>query len=283
MAQSRRNKRMTESRKRLGQIAGGILLLATVMVVLVLDFGRRYDGKTVKGWIHELKEGKSLNVLIALHHFGPETAVPALIDALGETPVGSSQKYQSRWRSLPSWVRSFLPRPFDLGNYRLRICEVLESFGAEARVGVPRLGKIIGSNPGNEEAVTDQFVRMAALRVIAATGSAGKDALPALWQALRREDALPVTQRALSVMNVAETIQVVDPHSSELVSYLTNWIEKKDGPEAWMKARSVDLLGKMGPAATSVVPVLIQCKESNDEALSAAAERALAALGVADR
>jgi lysophospholipase L1-like esterase len=128
---------------------------------------------------------------------------------------------------------------------------------------VPRLVEALGS--------TDGYVVAFAAWSLGNLGAAAQAAVPALAQALSRDDTNAV---------VAAALARIGPAAAGAVSVLVEALRSDNPDRRWRAART---LGRIGPAAEAAVPLLISALADPHNAVRQHAARALGRIGPAAR
>lgn len=254
-----------------------LLGLAGLTLGSLVSQGPAYEGKPISGWIKQLRTSPTPRAKEVLKKIGSQQAVPPLVEALKSEPFICSPGYRRFWKKMPSWIQNRLSRAGDLGTFHVAITDVLLDFGPDCKVALPELLALL-RKPQTSDNIVLQMARLNALRIIASLGPEGRDALPTLWLVLKSEAAKPVMQRKVPIVNIAETIQKIDPQNMDLVLVLIDWVQDKERSEAWIKLRAIEILGRMGSAAGPAIPTRMNLKDGQDEGLSNAALDALQAI-----
>jgi HEAT repeat protein len=117
----------------------------------------------------------------------------------------------------------------------------------------------------------DSYVRGFAAWTLGNLGSAARDAVPALVQALGETEGAPTVEAALAR---------IGPAAAEAVPALVLDLQHKDAGRRWRAART---LGRLGPAARAAVPGLVDALHDPEEMVRAHAARALGRIGLEAR
>ena len=243
-------------------------LSGSVLVVLILtawlrpEPGPKYRGKTARQWVRQLAYSSYPAVTHeALKEIGPRHAVPVLAHELLGKPAVASKFYNKLFRKMPLAFQRELPQPMAIEEYRSLVFYALLRYERkDLKAAVPALIRAVQS--------PDSWARLSATVVLSNAGNEAVEALPVLWQHVRKHGAAAsmVIDVAAS-MNAAAAIQKIDPHNVELASLLAEWLSEERTP-SHVKVWAAKILGRMGSATQFAIPLLIEARDSQDEALS---------------
>jgi HEAT repeat protein len=191
------------------------------------------------------RTGSAMDAALALGEIGPEAkeAVPALADLLHNgTRLHRLVAARSLWRITQSKeAMAFLIQEVqdNTNPYRGHAANFLGKFGPAARDAVPALVKALA-----EDKSDDLFKILDALQEI---GSDDKVVVPSVVMILKHQDS---SLRA----HAAHKLATIGPSAEALPALLESLADSDHLVRFW----TVRALGKLGPAAKSAVPVLIE-------------------------
>lgn len=253
----------TKQRKRFLLAVIGCIPVALAMLLLggSLEWGSgpTYQGKTAHQWTRQLarEDANPIDVFKALKHLGPDTAGKHLLAALDSPPYTASTRYDRLWRMMPGWVNRRMPTPVRAEVWRHNVMELLPELDPVSRTNAAtKLVAFLGS--------TNEFTRLKSMAVLSGLGIQKPEVTRALLDVVERG---PQNE----ALTAAFALHKLDPTNAALVSVLLRWLRSD---KAYVKLRTVEMLGHMGVVAEQALPALRGMLNETDEALSNAAEDA---------
>lgn len=250
-------------KKRLLVRIGVAIVLVAIGIFWPRWFGDEpsHKGKPIHDWVemaveHNIKEDRA-----EIKKMGP-LAVPYLIEKL---------KTRDTWfRKAQTTLRGYVPRFLrlrmlerDALTVRFQAAEMLAAVGPAAEPAVPQLIRLVQEKPRNGDG--------SAVSALGVIGPAAHRALPALHQALLTQDMFNQVSTAWAIWEIGrETNLVLEIFSKAIGTNNTG-----------ADVNAALALSRMGPAALSLAPTLIQVFQDSSRPLGARgnAARALGKIG----
>jgi len=271
-----------------------VLLAAGTATVSVRQHALRpepvYQGQPVSHWIKVLNDMTRTDASGMSYFEGEQPileigrpAIPYLLRALKDRDSLAKEAGAALWRRLPRRLQKVFPQPFPPARLRAYAARGLGLLGPEAAAAVPDLIEALHDR--------DDWVRSAAAGALGGIGPEARAAVPALINGLN--DAVNHVQLGcvIGLKGAAQDSPEVMPVFRELLSdpdsnirswtalalggmtveqetaikYLEETLQNEDGTNGNVRGSAVDSLGRIGPAASSAVPQLVNLLEREEQ------------------
>ena len=268
-------------------VAGACVLLAAgTATVSVRQHALRaepvYQGQPVSHWIKVLNDMTRTDASGMSYFEGEQPileirrpAIPYLLRALKGRDSLAKEAGAVLWRRLPRRLQKVFPQPFPPVRLRAYAARGLGLLGPEAAAAVPDLIAALHDK--------DEWVRSAAADALGGIGPEARAAVPALINGLNdpvkhvqlgcviglkgaaqdSPEVMPVFRKLLRNPDsntrswAAMAFGGMTVEQETAIKYLVETLQNEDGTNDTVRGSAVASLGRIGPAASSAVPELL--------------------------
>ena len=288
-------KLMAWTKLKTAAVAGvAVLLTAGTATVVVreraLPAEPVYQGQRVSHWIKVLNSYTRTDPFGMSYSEGEQPileigppAIPYLLRALKDRDNPAKDAYAALWSRLPRRLQKVFPEPFSPARLRAYAARGLGLFGPDAAAAVPDLVEALHDK--------DEWVRSAAASALGDIGPKARVAVPALINGLNdplnhvqtgcviglkgaaqdSPEVMPVFRKLLSDPDsnirswTAMALGGMTVEQGTAIKYLVETLQNEDGTNGTVRGSAVASLGRIGPAASSAVPQLLNLLEREEQ------------------